>query len=256
MKIYYDKSGDNVFDVMPLTFHIKSGSHDDPDFNNFAQYYNDIKQQQETDVNASNVWIIKPGEFSNRGYGIRVSEDIEEIQAMLNTQIDDCEHTFIVQKYIDRPFLIRKRKFDIRIFSMITCCEGYNKGYFYNEGYIRTSSKEFTLDNLDNIMVHLTNDAIQVHDEDYGKFEMANKLSFDDFQKYLDYDFSHLSIDFKRDLLPQIRSIVTDTMRASHKLIDPYERSNTFEIFGYDFMIDQDFKIYLIEVNTNPCLEQ
>lgn len=27
------------------------------------------------------------------------------------------------------------------------------------------------------------------------------------------------------------------------------------EVFGLDFMIDDDFKPYLIEVNTNPCLE-
>ena len=27
------------------------------------------------------------------------------------------------------------------------------------------------------------------------------------------------------------------------------------EIFGYDFMIDREFKPWLIEVNTNPCLE-
>jgi tubulin monoglycylase TTLL3/8 len=30
---------------------------------------------------------------------------------------------------------------------------------------------------------------------------------------------------------------------------------NCFEVFGYDFMIDEDLKLYLIEVNTNPCLE-
>ena len=28
-----------------------------------------------------------------------------------------------------------------------------------------------------------------------------------------------------------------------------------FEIFGYDFIIDSDHKTWLIEVNTNPCLE-
>jgi len=27
------------------------------------------------------------------------------------------------------------------------------------------------------------------------------------------------------------------------------------KIFGLDFMIDEDFKVYLIEVNTNPSLE-
>ena len=30
---------------------------------------------------------------------------------------------------------------------------------------------------------------------------------------------------------------------------------HTFEIFGFDFMLDDQFKVYLIEVNTNPCLE-
>ena len=27
------------------------------------------------------------------------------------------------------------------------------------------------------------------------------------------------------------------------------------KIFGLDYMIDEDFKVFLIEVNTNPCLE-
>ena len=26
-------------------------------------------------------------------------------------------------------------------------------------------------------------------------------------------------------------------------------------MFGYDFMVDSDFKVWLIEVNTNPCLD-
>ena len=28
-----------------------------------------------------------------------------------------------------------------------------------------------------------------------------------------------------------------------------------FEIFGLDYMISDDFRAWLIEVNTNPCLE-
>ncbi len=37
--------------------------------------------------------------------------------------------------------------------------------------------------------------------------------------------------------------------------IDPNKRAQCFEIFGYDFMLDHDFKVQLIEVNTNPCIE-
>lgn len=29
-----------------------------------------------------------------------------------------------------------------------------------------------------------------------------------------------------------------------------------FELFGYDFLIDNEFETWLIEVNTNPCLEE
>jgi len=28
----------------------------------------------------------------------------------------------------------------------------------------------------------------------------------------------------------------------------------SFELVGFDFMIDEDLKVYLIEVNKNPCL--
>lgn len=44
-------------------------------------------------------------------------------------------------------------------------------------------------------------------------------------------------------------------MRAVWGKMDPSKRVNTFEIFGLDFMINEDFKVFFIEVNTNPCLE-
>lgn len=43
--------------------------------------------------------------------------------------------------------------------------------YFFKEGYIRTSSEEFKLDDLDNDFIHLTNNAIQKHCDSYGKYE-------------------------------------------------------------------------------------
>jgi len=43
---------------------------------------------------------------------------------------------------------------------MVSCINKKYKGWFYEDGYIRTSSKEFSLHNLDDKFVHLTNDAI------------------------------------------------------------------------------------------------
>ena len=38
--------------------------------------------------------------------------------------------------------------------------------------------------------------------------------------------------------------------------MDPNRRKYCFELFGYDFILDEDFNSWLIEVNTNPCLEE
>jgi hypothetical protein len=46
-----------------------------------------------------------------------------------------------------------------------------------------------------------------------------------------------------------------DIITACSGSIDPEYLYNNFEIFGLDFMIDADFNLWLIEVNTNPCLE-
>ena len=56
--------------------------------------------------------------------------------------------------------------------------------------------------NLSNKFIHLTNDAIQKHAEDYGKFENANKLSFTDFDKYFEVNLPEYDIRFTRDFLP------------------------------------------------------
>jgi len=49
--------------------------------------------------------------------------------------------------------------------------------------------------------------------------------------------------------------LVTDSFRAVYNKIDPGRLSHSFEVFGYDFVIDENFKVYLIEANTNPSLE-
>ena len=45
-----------------------------------------------------------------------------------------------------------------------------------------------------------------------------------------------------------------DTIKSVYMFIDPKRRTHSIELFGYDFMIDEDLKVYLIEANINPCL--
>jgi len=49
-----------------------------------------------------------------------------------------------------------------------------------------------------------------------------------------------------------MKAIATNCVKATYMKLDPIKREHTFEIFGLDFMIDENFKVWLIEVNTNP----
>lgn len=62
---YYSSLGLNPFEAaIPLTFHIKSSS--DPEYKRFEATF----RKYEAEKSNLNIWIIKPGENSNRGSGI------------------------------------------------------------------------------------------------------------------------------------------------------------------------------------------
>ena len=85
------------------------------------------------------MWIIKPGENSNRGVGIEICKKVEQIKKYVEKEkTKHPERTFIIQKYIT-PFLFHRRKFDIRCFALVTATPLIS-AYFYPIGYIRTSS--------------------------------------------------------------------------------------------------------------------
>jgi Tubulin-tyrosine ligase family len=69
--------------------------------------------------------------------------------------------------------LIKKRKFDIRVWVLVA---HDGKCYMYKEGYIRTSSDTFDIspESLDKAFIHLTNNAVQKFNENYGSFEEGN----------------------------------------------------------------------------------
>lgn len=81
-----------------------------------------------------NIWIIKPGELSNCGRNIMVAQEFSEIKSCIMDSYDNSyaeRPTVIVQKYIERPLLVYNRKFDMRVYAMLTSINGRMKGYFY-----------------------------------------------------------------------------------------------------------------------------
>ena len=109
------------------------------------------------------------------------------------------------------------RKFDIRMFGLAQIVgRKHFRGYMFKEGYIRTSSYQFSLVDLEDRDVHLTNDAVQDRNEEYGKYELGNKISLKDFANYLK---ESKKINFWTETIPQIRltqikESITETLEA------------------------------------------
>ena len=56
--------------------------------------------------------------------------------------------------------------------------------------------------------------------------------------------------------MKQIKHIIEISMKCAKYQINCNKRKYSFEIFGYDFMLDAEFNLFLIEINTNPGLEE
>jgi hypothetical protein len=152
----------------------------------------------------------------------------------------------ILQKYIEKPLLYKGRKCDMRLWVMLTW--DFNV-YLFKEGHFKATSVPFDI-NSQNAYVHLTNYSVQKYNENFAKFETGNEISFTDFEIS-----KNNVISVKKDLLPEIKEIILYSMKCARHKINKFERKLCFEIFGYDFMFDDNYKPYLLEINTNPGLE-
>ena len=51
-----------------------------------------------------------------------------------------------------------------------------------------------------------------------------------------------------------MKDLVIDSFMSVRYKMNPNRRKNCFELFGFDFLVDEDFRVWLIEINTNPFL--
>ena len=208
--------------MLPLTFHITKGIKD-PEYTRFVQYYEQIQEEKKTTKNIKNAWIVKPGENTNRGTGITVCFGLDDIKLRIKGKEKNSNgklRTFIIQRYIQNPLLYNKRKFDLRHYILITCINGSYKGYWFDEGYVRTSSSEFNIKSSKDPTIHLTNDAVQKYTAQYGKYEKANKLTYAELHKYIETTFPKNKDSFYNSIIPKMKHFATEAIKATYLIID------------------------------------
>ena len=208
-----------------------------------------VEENEEEKHKNINKEKVKTDENINKNNNIN-NENKKEKEDEKEEKIYNCSK-ILIQKYIENPLLYKGRKCDMRIWVLLT---HQMKVFLFKEGHLKTCSVEYDI-NSQNAFTHITNYSFQKYNSNFQKFEKGNEVPFYEFQKFIDKEYPEKKYKIKKDLMKQIKEIISLTMRSGKDKINKNGRSHQFEIFGYDFMLDSDFNVFLIEINTNPGLE-
>ncbi|XP_043946273.1 probable tubulin polyglutamylase TTLL9 isoform X1 [Protopterus annectens] len=208
---------------------------------------------EEFKKNPGITWIMKPVARS-QGKGIflfRKLKDIMDWKKDGNKSDDLREETqienYVAQRYIENPYLIGGRKFDLRVYVLVTSYVPL-KAWLYRDGFARFSNTRFTLNSIDDQYIHLTNVAVQKTAPDYDP-EKGCKWQIQRLRQYLTAKHGPETVE---NIFRDIDNIFIKSLQSVQKVI--INDKHCFELYGYDILIDEDFKPWLLEVNASPSL--
>jgi Tubulin-tyrosine ligase family len=216
-----------------------------------------------------NVWIVKPGAAS-RGTGIVLHSKLDDI-------LSACHHGHVVQKYVENPLLLSEsgrllnpaslvadpcaRKFDVRQLVLVTSWRPLTV-YMYDTFYLRLASAGFDLSpsGIGNRFSHLCNFSVQK-----SATKDTATVDFDESETTLTAESLRLKMCqllgedvgesvFRDRVLHGIRHSVIAMLQSAQPHV--HHRTNSFELYGADFVIDSQWTPWLLELNLSPALNK
>lgn len=219
----------------------------------------ELRQEIET---GEKTWILKPS-MSDKGQGIRIFRTVEQLQEIFDSfeeGSDDEEEEegkaddngviisqlrhFVVQEYQTNPLLLsayNNKKFHLRTYVV---CQGNLKVFVYRNILTLFADTPFKLpaDDEEDLSMegHLTNTCLQESD--------ALVVPFWDLK----------GLEDKSAVYDQIKEITHDLFTAATSVdkINFQPLDNAIEFYGVDFLVNDDFKVSLLEVNAYPDFKQ
>ncbi|NXW26581.1 TTLL5 polyglutamylase, partial [Phaetusa simplex] len=197
-------------------------------------------------------WIVKPV-ASSRGRGVYLVNNPNQIV---------LEDDILVSRYISNPLLIDDFKFDVRLYVLVTSYDPLVI-YLYEEGLARFATVRYdqASKNIKNQFMHLTNYSVNKKSGDYVSCDdpevedYGNKWSMSAMLRYLKQEGKDTAA-----LMANVEDLIIKTVVSAELAIATAcktflsHRGSCFELYGFDVLIDDTLKPWLLEVNLSPSL--
>ncbi|KAH7977139.1 hypothetical protein HPB51_027000 [Rhipicephalus microplus] len=153
----------------------------------------------------------------------------------------------VVCRYVDPPLLVGGRKFDLRLYVLVTFFQPL-RAYLYRKGFCRFCQLHYRTKGLDNPFVHLTNVSVQRHGGRYNQSH-GGKWSLSSLEMFVrgtrgSVSAARLRQDLKNLVAHSLTAVAPSMMSDRH----------CFELYGYDVLLDEQLRPWLLEVNASPSL--
>ena len=195
------------------------------------------------------LWIVKPVSMS-RGRGIYL---------LSSQKSEPPVEEAVVQRYLEHPFIITGRKFDLRFYVLVTSSSPL-RIYMHDSGLTRFATHKYDPNAPpEDAHVHLTNFALNKDDESFTRAQ-GNDEKVEDSKWSIPFFINFLkdngyNVD---EIFKDIERVTISTIIAGFCSIRNHQnnyvkhRQNTFELYGIDVILDENMKSHVLEINISP----
>eukprot|EP00929_Paragymnodinium_shiwhaense_P087259 TRINITY_DN47495_c0_g1_i1.p1 TRINITY_DN47495_c0_g1~~TRINITY_DN47495_c0_g1_i1.p1 ORF type:complete len:898 (+),score=177.39 TRINITY_DN47495_c0_g1_i1:133-2826(+) len=220
---------------------------------------------------ARHTYIVKPDRGS-RGRGIFITNEYDRIR----TVVKALDEVMVAQRYIADPMLIDNFKFDLRLYVLVGAVPNKDTGslefkvFLFRDGLVRLCTTPYSPPSMDNesqMRMHLTNYAVNKNSSnfDVGDGDNDGCGSKRSLRWFLaDFEERHGPAEADK-LWHNLSNVCAKTLLVAQPSLDleyhsrfPKDlsggslRCRSFELLGFDVMLDKQHKPWVIEVNCLP----